>query len=759
MQKAVGRQIALRTFCAMSVGMIFLVPHATGQDRKRSLTIEDVIEATQVLRPYGADVVSLSPDGQRYLVVLQKGDIRRNGSWIELFSGGTGSLKAASEQTTIVRLFTSSTASADDLIKNVRWLADSEHVVFLWDDGRMPARVVSVDFRSRRMETLAGTPRPIVQYDISADGETIVFETQGPHDLAREARERREGFAVTDQSIWSLLAGDVDGWTPTLRYETFVLDRRRRLLYKIHETMRPWSTPPELLKLSPDGRYALTVRQADAVPADWDNYTNHLFRDSYLPAARRNPNSPNWVRQYVVIDVKRRTTHPLWNAPENPSANVLWSPDSKTIIAGPTFLPVSAADDLGLSGEAVAEIDVATGRFLALPVPPTAIESEYRPKRWTASGVVEIMNDNTPELDRVPLRFRKLGGRWKLVEAGGQEDQPAPVVRIEVREDPNTPPSLYAVDKATGSEELITNLDPELERRTLGRVEPVHWKGKDGRAWTGLLYYPIHYQAGRRFPLVIQTHGYRPAQFSLDGVFPTAFAAQPLANHDIAVLQVGIPDPGGEPYAVSPKEPEVYVAGFEGAVDHFVASGLAKRDQIGIVGYSRTGWIVEYMLTHSNYSFAAAEVADNFDGSYLQYLLAENGSRAESEADNGARPFGEGLETWIRLAPAFNADKVEAPLRMEIDMGPIERVLNAWEMFSNLRYLRKPVELFVIPDIQHGVHILQNPAQRLASQGGTVDWFCFWLKGQEDSDPAKAAQYARWHDLRILEEKHSSFER
>jgi hypothetical protein len=74
-------------------------------------------------------------------------------------------------------------------------------------------------------------------------------------------------------------------------------------------------------------------------------------------------------------------------------------------------------------------------------------------------------------------------------------------------------------------------------------------------------------------------------------------------------------------------------------------------------------------------------------------------------------------------------------------------------MFSNLRYLGKPVELFVIPDIQHGVHILQNPAQRLASQEATVDWFRFWLKGEEDPNRNKADEYTRWRALRKLQER------
>jgi len=48
-------------------------------------------------------------------------------------------------------------------------------------------------------------------------------------------------------------------------------------------------------------------------------------------------------------------------------------------------------------------------------------------------------------------------------------------------------------------------------------------------------------------------------------------------------------------------------------------------------------------------------------------------------------------------------------------------------------------------------HILTNPRERMASQGGTVDWLRFWLQGFEDPDPTKAAQYARWREMRKLQ--------
>jgi dipeptidyl aminopeptidase/acylaminoacyl peptidase len=746
-------RIATRVSVAIFSAVLLLWARSVGgREKQEILTVKDTIETTQVVRPYGADPVLVSPDGSKYLVVLERGDLARNGTWVELFSGSTESLAAARASRVVARLFSRSTASAGDLIKNVRWLDDDEHVTFLWDDGRLPTRVVSVDVQSRKIDTVVGRSMPIVEYDMSPDGRTVVFVTSTPRDLSEDASDERNGFAVVDQSIWALLGGNLDGWTGRLHYDTFVLFRPQGRLYKVRETVGPWSMPPELLELSPDGRYAITVRPVGAVPADWDHYTDHIFRDDYLPLARRNPSGPNLVRQYFVIDTKKGTTRPLWNAPENPAAKVLWSPDSKAVVIGPTFLPVSEADSAGFFGQAVAEVDVETGRFVQIPVSQSPDAYERHPVRWVEDHAIEIGDTTAVFSGRTNAlsRFKKIDGRWEPVEDEVSTQARSQKVRFELRENPNTPPSLYAVDERTGSAQEIKELNPQLSRFALGHVELVHWKATDGRPWSGLLYYPVHYQSGRTFPLVIQTHGYIAAQFTLDGVFSTASAAQVLANREIAVLQVGGPDAGGEEFAISPKEPRVYMAGFEGAIDHFVASGLCDRAKVGIVGFSRTGWYVEYMLTHSPYKFAAVIVADNSDCSYLQYVFFEDGGKGEYETDAGARPFGEGLLTWIRSAPAFNADRVNTPLRMEVDTGPIDRILEDWEMFSNLRYLQKPVELFVIPNIQHGVHILQNPAQRVASQEGAVDWFCFWLKGEEDADPGKVRQYRRWRELKDM---------
>jgi hypothetical protein len=73
-----------------------------------------------------------------------------------------------------------------------------------------------------------------------------------------------------------------------------------------------------------------------------------------------------------------------------------------------------------------------------------------------------------------------------------------------------------------------------------------------------------------------------------------------------------------------------------------------------------------------------------------------------------------------------------------------------WEWYVGFRRLGKPVEMVFMPDAGH---VVIRPQDRVVSQGGAVDWFDFWLKGEEDQDPAKTKQYARWRELRKLQEQ------
>jgi hypothetical protein len=90
-------------------------------------------------------------------------------------------------------------------------------------------------------------------------------------------------------------------------------------------------------------------------------------------------------------------------------------------------------------------------------------------------------------------------------------------------------------------------------------------------------------------------------------------------------------------------------------------------------------------------------------------------------------------------------DKIRTPILLQSILAP----LGEWEVYAGLHWLKKPVELLNF--YPEGVHELVRPQQRYLSQQSVVDWYCFWLNGEEDPDPAKAEQYKRWRELKKMQ--------
>ena len=91
-------------------------------------------------------------------------------------------------------------------------------------------------------------------------------------------------------------------------------------------------------------------------------------------------------------------------------------------------------------------------------------------------------------------------------------------------------------------------------------------------------------------------------------------------------------------------------------------------------------------------------------------------------------------------------DKIHVPILLQSISAPI----GEYEIYAGLGWLKKPVEWENF--YPEGTHELVQPQQKYFSEQSAVDWYCFWLKNQEDSDPAKAGQYKRWRELRKLQE-------
>jgi hypothetical protein len=728
----------------IAAAMVAAAP-AAAKDR---LEVRDLVEAGRILEWCGrADPVCRSPDGSRYLVPVARGDVAKDGVWIEFVTGAATSLDKAAPRVA-ARMFTPALGNTPVTLANrIAWLADGRTVAFLWTDGKGVKQVTSLNLDSGAKKQLTRSPTDIEVFALDASGRRVAYVAQGARDLERVAAMRREGYAIDRTDNYNFFDGMIDGWKRQNHLQLFVADTAGGSAREVKSGSVRGAYWPGVLAFNGRGDLVVSLPRDD-VGTGWDRYTSFWFSKVGLPQAVADPMS-SILSQIYVVDAGTTAARRLWDAPLSPdrSQKVLWAPDGQSVLLGSAFTPAEGADAAALAGDALAEVDVRTGAVTRLPAPPEAAGRMMSPVRWEGD-VAEF----EASYERTPLRlwFQKADGQWRrLAERPAAFASPTGL-RTELRQDLNTPPRLFAMEGAASR--LILDVNAGLaERFDLGKVELIDWKAADGLNWQGRLYYPAGYRPGTRYPLVIQTHGYSVDTYSLigDEDFTSVFAAQVLAGRGVAVVQLDGPVRGqkGAGGGTTPREGPMMIAGMEGMARALGARGVVDAAKVGVTGFSRTGWHVEYALTHGDFPYAAAIAADNVDNSYMQ--SAFNAWPVEPDRTNGAEAFGPGLANWLSEATGFNADRVRTPIRLQVNSGSGPGwALSHWELYSRLRRLSLPAELYVAPLMGQGTHNLQNPGQRMATVGGAVDWYDFWLNGHEDPDTAKAEQYQRWRRLK-----------
>jgi dipeptidyl aminopeptidase/acylaminoacyl peptidase len=313
-------------------------------------------------------------------------------------------------------------------------------------------------------------------------------------------------------------------------------------------------------------------------------------------------------------------------------------------------------------------------------------------------------------------------------------------LEITLEQDMNTPPRLFVFDTSSRKKALLLDTNPQLRTLRIGEVREISFRGTDGQEWRGGLYLPIDFEAGRRYPLVIQTHGWNPHRFALDGESSAGYAAQVLAGRGVVVAQLPL---GTE--LTNAREGPQNMAMYEGLIGELDRESIIDHERVGIQAWSRTGYSVRYTLAFSKAHFAAAAFVDSLDGGYGQYLSWLNVGHAAVdtyEALNGGAPFGDGLESWFKRAPSFNTDHLTTPVHISVFSA--NTLLDNWEWFARSRYQHRPIEMTWLADSYHWP---VRPSDRLAIQGGAVDWFRFWLQSYEDPDSKKLEQYRRWENM------------
>ena len=754
-----------------------LTRESASQSSGRHFTVKDSIEMARFERGGGEPV--LSPDKKYFATVTSRGLLSSNEIestlWLLSSREVRESLRASGVTTVLVPRILARLAaiprleylnSYELLITNVRWAPDSQSVFFLGQNSRGKRQLNQADVRSGAVHTLTPVDYDVIQFEFAGSNIAYVAAPPGKSKPAGETINS-DARDVTGVPLRSILFPDMTDrqepnelWLVSKGKNHRVIDQNTRQPVRVPKFP---PVPTSVLSPSSDGRTAIVLVPLKAIPSSWELYEPPF---PYLKINSKDTNRAAifWPSQYVAVNLNTGKTEVLVNAPNAwalgsaDTNQAVWSSDGRRLLLTNTYLPLEGLDEREVSKRLhycrATVVEVVSNASSCLVFSTYDTSEQYLMAASFGESDKEVVLQFSNASNRTTEeRYVYKNGAWQSAGPPTDRDNQGrgPIhgqaesadLSLAIKQDLNTPPALWATDRKTGKSKEIWDPNPQLATFDLGEVSEFRWKDKEGYEWIGGLVKPPDYVPGKRYPLVIQTHGFVEEEFMTDGAYTTASAARPLASAGIVVLQV----PTRNDHLVTGDEASDQIEGFDSAIERLTTDGVVDPKRVGIIGFSRTCYYVESALIRDPNQFVAATIADGVDESYVQYLLFGLGqSHDEAPQIYGGTPFGEGLKTWTEHAPGFHLDRVQTPLRIET-ITPAS-VLEEWEIYASLSKQGKPVDLIYFPD---GQHILQKPLDRMASQQGNVDWFRFWLKGEEDPDPSKADQYTRWRELRKLQ--------
>jgi dipeptidyl aminopeptidase/acylaminoacyl peptidase len=279
----------------------------------------------------------------------------------------------------------------------------------------------------------------------------------------------------------------------------------------------------------------------------------------------------------------------------------------------------------------------------------------------------------------------------------------------------------------------VTHVYDALARDfALPRQERVTWTGADGATVEGLLFYPLDYEKGRRYPLVVQLHGgpneadrFGAGPGFLSGYFPV------LAAKGYAVLRPnyrGSIGYGNAAYRdiVGGYFRNMHLDVMRG-VDRLIAMGIADPDRLVVTGWSAGGHLVNKLITFTDRFKAASSGAGV--ANWIS-LYGQSDSRSNRTVYFGGTPWQEGapIDVYWNSSPIKDVARVKTPTLFFAGENDVRVPLaQSLEMFRALRSNGVPSHLYVAPREGHSWGELRH---NFFKANAELEWFEKYARGR-----------------------------
>ena len=257
------------------------------------------------------------------------------------------------------------------------------------------------------------------------------------------------------------------------------------------------------------------------------------------------------------------------------------------------------------------------------------------------------------------------------------------------------------------------------------REEKAVWKGADGAAIEGVLFYPADYRPGQRYPLVVQLHGgpVESDKFGI-GAASTLHYLPVLTGKGYFVLRPNYRGSAGYGPAFvrdvvngyfHQMAPDVMLG-----VDALIARGLVDQDRLVLMGWSAGGTLVDKLVTMTD-RFKAASSGAGVSNWISLYGQTDNTSFRRTWF--GGTPWRKDapFELFWNNSPIKDVANVKTPtLFFAGEADTRVGLAQSIEMYRALKSLNVPTALVVGPNEGHQWSALPHLLRKANIE---LEWF------------------------------------